>query len=739
MGNPLEQSAASTGSPSSPSKRWRYFFVFALLALCFVQFTGCQFRTSLRRDGPDTSQTPTGQLPMMWMTDQKRMATPGELTPLNFEPLPLGAIKPRGWLLEEAKAMVKGLPGHEYDFYQVVRDSRWLGGSRDYSDLNEALPYWFNGVVPLAYETGDEDLLGKVRKIADYVISHQQDDGWLGPETEHLQRNFWGRTPLVMGLAQMAEAEPGTKIADDIMNSMHRFLDIMHSMLSDNLQGLVAHPGDKFDEQWGRSRASDMILVLQWLYERDPRDNEGKLLDCMEFFRKGGHDWSWWYGEDVYPKVDFDTLPDNFTNKYYHFEHGVNIGQGLKSSAIIRRFTHDDGLLESARRGVDLTFKYHGTPSGGVIADERLSGLSPVRGVELCSVVETMYSLSYLYQATGEKGYADRCELAAFNALPVMVTTDWWAHQYIAQTNQPISHIVSRSPWHNVGTNAQTFGLEPNYPCCTVNYPQGYPKFISNMFVRAGDDGIAHALLGPGSVETTTKSGNKVKIACSTAYPFSHAFWYDIESEDDFTFHVRVPKWAETQRSWFSVDGSEHSLVSPDSQNGLQAIYLRGGKHVITYSLDTGIRTVPRDNNTVSIYHGALLYAVALNPDVTYKQSTYPGAPPLAREYTMTPRKNWGLAIDPSSLRFKGLPDPSKPLPGPVWGEGNSVTTITATVCDIEWDLTEPRGHAPNPPHCEKRVCVGKPYQVELVPYGTAKLHMAELPVMKSENGCVME
>jgi hypothetical protein len=53
---------------------------------------------------------------------------------------------------------------------------------------------------------------------------------------------------------------------------------------------------------------------------------------------------------------------------------------GLKSGAVIRRFTNNDTLLESTRQGVNWTFQYHGAASGTVLADERLDGLSPMTG-----------------------------------------------------------------------------------------------------------------------------------------------------------------------------------------------------------------------------------------------------------------------------------------------------------------------------------------------------------------------
>jgi hypothetical protein len=47
-----------------------------------------------------------------------------------------------------------------------------------------------------------------------------------------------------------------------------------------------------------------------------------------------------------------------------------------------------------------------------------------------------MFSLGYNYRALGDSAFADRAELAAFNALPAAVAPDWWSHQYMTEINQ---------------------------------------------------------------------------------------------------------------------------------------------------------------------------------------------------------------------------------------------------------------------------------------------------------------
>ena len=632
--------------------------------------------------------------------------------------------------------MADGLPGHEYDFYRLVRDNPWLGGSSEYSPLNEAFPYWFNGLVPLAYGVDDERLKKQVLEAAEYIVSHQQDDGWLGPEIDEKKRNFWGTYPVFLAFAQLVEAEPRTQ--GSVIPAMHRFLELMHSMLSRGHQGFVWHPGDLFDEQWGRSRAADMIMSLQWLYEKYPRNNEQKIYECMNFLYEQAYDWSHWFSEDIYIREDLDTWPVELTNSLFPYVHGVNAGQALKAGAVNRRLVKDSSLLNSTRNGVNWTFTYHGTPSGGIIGDERLAGLSPVRGVELCSVVETMFSLTYNYHALGEKDYADKAEMAAFNALPVMVMPRWWAHQYIAQTNQPISHELSQTPFWNVGPNGQRFGLEPNYPCCTVDFPQGYPKFLSASFARHGSHGLVHALLGPAEVDTRNGNGTHVHVSCKTNYPFNHVLYYTVDVEEGILwFSFRVPGWAVLEQTTIAVDGRPSQPVFPDPVTGMHTVQLKAGRSIIVYEIGASIRVEPRANDTVAIYHGALLYAVS--PFGVYEHRSparYPEgtAPAEASDWKITPRSPWAVAIDTSTLHYFGYPNrDDENLPNPIWEENAPPTLISALACEIEWPTDG--GYAAIPPWKEQRNCTGRAFMIGLKPYGSSKLHMAELPTVDLRHG----
>ena len=90
------------------------------------------------------------------------LADPPPLAPRTFEPLPLGAIAPQGWLLDQLVRQGSSLSGYlsstrslggYHGDSDVVNKTKWLGGTGGgpgYIASNDQwFPYWANGNVPL--------------------------------------------------------------------------------------------------------------------------------------------------------------------------------------------------------------------------------------------------------------------------------------------------------------------------------------------------------------------------------------------------------------------------------------------------------------------------------------------------------------------------------------------------------------------------------------------------------------
>src|SRR5579859_1027056 len=102
------------------------------------------------------------------------------LAPNRFDPLPLGSVRPRGWLARQLRIQADGLSGHLDEFWpDVGPNSGWLGGT---GESWERGPYFLDGLVPLAYVVDDQRLIGKARRWVDWAITQQRPDGSLGPE-----------------------------------------------------------------------------------------------------------------------------------------------------------------------------------------------------------------------------------------------------------------------------------------------------------------------------------------------------------------------------------------------------------------------------------------------------------------------------------------------------------------------------------------------------------------------------
>lgn len=224
-----------------------------------------------------------------------------------------------------------GLAGHLYDFYSFVHHSSWLGGTEEYSALNEAFPYWLNGIIPLAYTLDDQRLKSQVHEATDYVLQKMiTPDGWIGPEKGG-ERLLWARTLLFFAWTNLVDANKTYE--EPIVSAMHDFNGLMHTMLKNNGTGLLEQEDsilDAGDYFWFKARVAEMIVSLQWLYEKHPgaESEQQALLDNMQVLHHYGNKWEGWFTEQSFAFKDLYDLPEKVTDDQYAFLHGVNIGEG---------------------------------------------------------------------------------------------------------------------------------------------------------------------------------------------------------------------------------------------------------------------------------------------------------------------------------------------------------------------------------------------------------------------------
>ena len=95
-----------------------------------------------------------------------------------YETIDFNQIKPQGWLYQQLKIQADGLCGNLDKIWPDIRDSAWIGGSREGW---ERVPYWLDGFIPLAWLLDNEDMKQRAKYYIRSILSRQQADGWICP------------------------------------------------------------------------------------------------------------------------------------------------------------------------------------------------------------------------------------------------------------------------------------------------------------------------------------------------------------------------------------------------------------------------------------------------------------------------------------------------------------------------------------------------------------------------------
>ncbi len=619
-----------------------------------------------------------------------------------FRPLPLGSIRPEGWLRRQLRLQADGLTGHLDEFWPDVAQSQWFGGT---AEGWERAPYWLDGIIPLAWLLEDEELKAKVKRRVDHIIATQRSDGWYAPypaDANARSYDLWAILLANKVLVQYHEATGDAGVLEAVIRNLKATLAAMDRT-------------PLFD--WGKFRWYEGLIPVYYAYEQT---GQAWLLDLARKLHEQGFDYMTFYdGEDI-------RVPTPRRGLWRFDKHVVNTGMALKAYALSWRLSQRDAERAFPAEMLDILDRYHGQVTGMFTGDECLSGTNPVQGTELCAVVEAMYSLEHLVSVTGDPAFGDRLERIAFNALPATFAPDMWSHQYDQQVNQVQCTINPDHMWSTNGPESNLYGLEPNYGCCTSNLHQGWPKFAAHLWMRAGD-GIAAVAYAPSSARFESK-GAQVRVSVATDYPFRETLKLTVETDRRvrFPLALRVPVWA--RGATVRVAGGPAQPLTSDTFHSLDREWQ--GSVEIDLRFPMQAKTSTRYNGAVAIERGPLVYSLKLGEEWTRVNADKPHRELPHADFEVRPTTPWdyGLLVDETnpdaSVTFAEQPVGEKPFSP----DGAGMTATVRGRRLRNWRLAHGWAAEVPPGLQESREPLE---ELTLVPYGCTNIRVTEFPRLK--------
>lgn len=630
-----------------------------------------------------------------------------------YTALPLGAIKPKGLMLEMLSRQRDGLTGQLDSIYSLVcgTNNGWLGGT---GDGWERGPYWIDGLIPLAYLLDDHNLKAKAQTWIEWSIKHQRADGYFGPmplEKGHPviagtqqddREDWWPKMVMLKALQQYYSATLDKRV-----------LTLMSNYFAYMLKKLPEQPLDHWT-YWGAQRGGDNLAIVYWLYNIT---KDKSLLALGELIHKQSFNWTQTFTDNTIRKLN--PLPRL---------HCVNVAQGLKEPLIYYQQRKDKKYSDAVKEGLSAVRDVHGFVNGMYGGDEHLHGNNPTQGSELCSAVEMMYSFESVLPITGDVYYADYLEKIAYNVLPAQITDDYMRKQYFQQPNQVLITNEGRN-FFNDNNGHLVYGTTSGYPCCISNMHQGWPKFVQNLWYATSDNGVAALVYGASEVNVKVADGQTIQIVEETGYPFKEDIKFTLQAGRSvkFPFHLRIPQWCNAPL--IKVNGEKIDIVP---KNGVVVMDRKwNDKDEVVLSLPMTFKKSWWYNASVGIERGPLIYALKISEEWTEVKKdgfddTY---------WEVRPKSSWNYSLtraDLDKMNFTiTIKDNVAVYP---WNLDSSPIVVKAKGFKVpNWNIVNgsagmlPSLDGPASDQIQDAVLE----DIELIPYGCTTLRISQFPVLK--------
>jgi DUF1680 family protein len=453
---------------------------------------------------------------------------------------PPGAVTLGGLLGEAVEANRKGRLSHfivdEHSPAIALFAPEMVAGDEEGDWYGEHAGKWLVAATRAAVRAGDDALLGRVLRVADYLVERQDADGYLGnyaPSRRFMVPqppkpvtwdgapalrtwDIWTHSYLILGLVELWKA-----VGDDrYLNAARKIGDLCWRTLSEdgiaitdlgNHFGLSAtvllDPAVELYLATGEERYLDLARLVLEQAEREPRN---RLLSMA----LAGADPS-----------------EIATGKAYQ------LLWNLVGLAKLHRATGEQRYLDAVRNIWQAVRAHHltlgGGPWGGVAHRSRevfnpASVFSPEAYVETCSTMAWIQLNRELLAILGDAAFAQEIERSAYNDLLGAQAPDGEDWCYYSFPNGRRTHTTY---WR----------------CCKSSGAMALEELPGIAYGVTADGAVAVNLLGASDAKVTLPGAGEVRLRQRTSYPFEGPIAIEVTptSPARFAVDVRIPDWVE--------------------------------------------------------------------------------------------------------------------------------------------------------------------------------------------------
>ncbi|MBI1767284.1 MAG: glycoside hydrolase family 127 protein [Bacteroidetes bacterium] len=627
--------------------------------------------------------------------------------------LPVGAIKPGGWLLKSLELERDGLAGNlgEISAWLTKKNNAWLNkdGKGDWGW--EEMPYWLKGYANMGYVLNDKKMIDEAMVWINGTLNSQRDNGDFGPYVIRKstgKRDLWAQMLMLFVLQSYYEQSNDARVITHMTNYFKWQLSIPEN--------------DFLTDYWENSRGGDNLYSVYWLYNIT---KEKWLLDLAQKIHRNTANW----------KLK-NWLPN---------WHNVNIAQCFREPATYYQQSCDPSDLQASYDNQNFIREMYGQVPGGMWGGDensRKGYVDPRQAIETCGLVEQMTSDEIMMRITGDTFWAENCEDVAFNTFPASFMPDYKSLRYLTAPNM----IASDSKNHNPGIDNPGPYLMMNpfsSRCCQHNHTGGWIYYAENLWMATPDNGLAVVLYSESEVKAKVGDGTVVTITEQTHYPFEESvnLKLRISKPIHFPLYLRIPAWCNNAR--VRVNNEPLIAVSASQYLKLDREWKSDDVISIEFPMKLKLRTWDKNKSSVSLNLGPLTYSLKIKEnyvrldskqtaqyDSKWQENSDPAKWP---SYEILPASAWNYGLS-GNLNELGK---TFTITRKTWPKDNFPFTLESVPIEIKtkgkkipsWAIDQYGLCAELP---QSPVATNEPEEeIILVPMGAARLRISAFPIVK--------